>query len=305
MKNKSTLRALLISFLVTVCTGAVSYADENAEPIIDMHLHCYDSDSYFVAPDQYGQMAPATSDDHFKETYEMLRKYNVVKGVISGSLESVDQWSERDEDHRLVRGLMVNDPLAIDPATFEQLIIDKKIEIYGEIGAVYNGLTLNDPIYAPYLELCEKYDIPVAIHTGGGAPNVHARCCPDFRLSKGDPFTVEDILVEYPNLRVYLMHAGEVYYEKALRMMAQYSHVYVDLGVLLWIHPMTQSYATEFLEKAKLFGLLDRVMFGSDQMVWPHGIELSIQYLNEMEFLSSQDKRDILYNNAARFLRLP
>jgi uncharacterized protein len=45
-------------------------------------------------------------------------------------------------------------------------------------------------------------------------------------------------------------------------------------------------------------------MFGSDQMVWPGTIERSIQVVNDAPFLSAGQKRDILYNNAARFLRL-
>ena len=45
-------------------------------------------------------------------------------------------------------------------------------------------------------------------------------------------------------------------------------------------------------------------MFGSDQMVWPETIGRSIRVIEEAPFLSDQQKRDILYNNAARFLRL-
>jgi uncharacterized protein len=45
-------------------------------------------------------------------------------------------------------------------------------------------------------------------------------------------------------------------------------------------------------------------MFGSDQMVWPGLIEPSIEIIEETPFLSEEQKRDIFYNNAARFLRL-
>ena len=51
-------------------------------------------------------------------------------------------------------------------------------------------------------------------------------------------------------------------------------------------------------------GFGNRVMFGSDQMVWPGTIERGIRTVNEAPFLSADQKRDILYNNAARFLRL-
>ena len=59
-----------------------------------------------------------------------------------------------------------------------------------------------------------------------------------------------------------------------------------------------------FLEGIVDAGFANRVMFGSDQMNWPGVIERSIAVLNEAPFLSAQQKRDILYNNAARFLRL-
>ena len=45
-------------------------------------------------------------------------------------------------------------------------------------------------------------------------------------------------------------------------------------------------------------------MFGSDQMVWPEVIGENIEMIEAAEFLSEEQKRDILYNNAARFLRL-
>jgi len=39
-------------------------------------------------------------------------------------------------------------------------------------------------------------------------------------------------------------------------------------------------------------------------MVWPEAIERSIFAIDEAAFLSEDQKRDIFYNNAARFLRL-
>lgn len=51
-------------------------------------------------------------------------------------------------------------------------------------------------------------------------------------------------------------------------------------------------------------GFGERVMFGSDQRVWPGMINVSIAAIEEAPFLSADRKRDIFYNNAARFLRL-
>ena len=51
-------------------------------------------------------------------------------------------------------------------------------------------------------------------------------------------------------------------------------------------------------------GLGKRILFGSDQMYWPDAIGEAIKSVETADFLSAEQKRDILYNNAARFLRL-
>lgn len=47
-----------------------------------------------------------------------------------------------------------------------------------------------------------------------------------------------------------------------------------------------------------------RIMFGSDQIFWPDAIGKAIETIEKAPFLDEGQKRDILYNNAARFLRL-
>jgi predicted TIM-barrel fold metal-dependent hydrolase len=192
----------------------------------------------------------------------------------------------------------------MDSVKFEEMVKDKKIEVFGEIGAYYSGTTLSDSVWQPYLRICEKYDIPVAVHTGGGDPGGTYSSSPKARLNLGDPYLIEDVLVNYPKLRIYIMHSGEDWHEHALRLMAYYPHLYSDLGAMLWVEPLTQRYISNFLRNAKQAGYLNRVMFGSDQMTWPYAIEKSIRFLNSLNFLTKQDKEDIFYNNAARFLQL-
>ena len=51
-------------------------------------------------------------------------------------------------------------------------------------------------------------------------------------------------------------------------------------------------------------GLGQRLMFGSDQMLWPEAIGMAVEGIESASFLTPEQKRDIFYNNAARFLRL-
>jgi len=51
-------------------------------------------------------------------------------------------------------------------------------------------------------------------------------------------------------------------------------------------------------------GFEKRIMYGSDEMIWSDAIALSIKNIENAPFLSEQQKRDIFYNNAARFYNI-
>ena len=278
--------------------------------IIDMHVHSYtysDFGEREPASDHYGNKGSKNAETHRKETFAAFKKLNITKAMVSGNPQSVEDWVTKDSNHRIIKGILMFAPTdhGMDSVKLEQMIKDKKIEVFGEIAPYYSGTTLSDSVWQPYLRICEKYDIPVAVHTGGGDPGGTYSWSPKARLRFGDPYLIEDVLVKYPKLRIYLMHAGgEDWPEHAIRLMAYYPQLYTDLAVMLWVEPNTQRYIKEFLKNAKEAGYLDRVMFGSDQMVWPYAIEKSVRFLNSLTFLTKKDKEDIFYNNAAKFLRI-
>ncbi len=278
--------------------------------IIDMHVHSYiesDFGEREPAADYYGKKGSKNAEAHRATTFAAFKKLHIVKAAVSGNPESVENWVAKDSNHIVIKGILMFTPTdyGMDTVKFEQLIKDKKIEVYGELAPYYVGATLSDSIWQPYLRICEKYDIPVAVHTGGGDPGGTYSWSPKARLKMGDPYLIEDVLVKYPKLRVYLMHAGgEEWHEHALRLMAYYPQLYTDVAVMLWVEPNTQRCIKEFLRNTKEAGYLKRVMFGSDQMIWPHAIQKSVRFLDSLPFLTKKDKEDIFYNNAARFLSL-
>ena len=297
-----------IAILFTTLLLWFSYGQSQTK-VIDMHIHSYTSSDFGEreqATDFYGNKGAINADIHLKETFAAFKKNRIVKAVVSSNPQSVENWSKRDSNNIVIKGILMfsADDYGMDSVKFEQMVKEKRIEIFGEIAPYYIGKTLNDFGWQPYLRICEKYDIPVAIHSAGGDPGGTYSWAPKARLSTSDPYLIEEVLVKYPKLRIYLMHSGESYYENALRLMAYYPQLYSDLGVLLWVEPMDQRYATLFLKAAKESGYLHKVMFGSDQMTWPYAIEKSIKFLNSLTFLTKQDKQDILYNNAAKFLKL-
>jgi predicted TIM-barrel fold metal-dependent hydrolase len=104
-------------------------------------------------------------------------------------------------------------------------------------------------------------------------------------------------------MRLYVMHAGWPMGDAMVALMYAHPHVYVDVAVINFTQPRAEFH--RYLKRLVEAGYGERIMFGSDQMVWPEAIDAGISAIKDAPFLTSKQKRDILYNNAARFLRLP
>lgn len=276
-------------------------------PIIDMHLHSYSNDFWGPAPNPATQNpSPATAKEQMEQSFEVMRKYNIVLGAVSGiSPSSGNDWHTHDRD-RTLRGIEPREISEfISPDSLRQLIRDGQLDMLGEIGAQYFGESPSDPEYYPYYKIAEEEGIPVGIHTGASFPGTPFRCCPKFRLKMGNPLLLEDMLVEFPKLKVFMMHAGGAgpFSEYALMMMNMYPQLYSDISILSWI-PGMEPVLESFLKQAKQMRMLDRILFGTDQMIWPEAIGIAVERINSLEFLTTEEKADIFYNNAARFLEL-
>ena len=84
--------------------------------------------------------------------------------------------------------------------------------------------------------------------------------------------------------------------------MYQFPNVYADISTILHLTP--RPVALKYVRGLAENGLGKRIMFGSDQMMWPEVIDLAVDTIQSADFLTPEQKADILYNNAARFLRL-
>jgi predicted TIM-barrel fold metal-dependent hydrolase len=175
-------------------------------------------------------------------------------------------------------------------------------KVMGEIGLQYEGLSPSDPSVDQYFALAEELDIPVAIHMGTGGSGRANIAMAKFRGSMGNPLLLEDLLARHPKLRVQVMHAGYPMIDNMLTLLQANSHVYVDVAGLIWSYPIKE--VNRYIERLVDAGFEDRVMFGTDQMEWPKLMAYSISIIQNADYLTPQQKRDILYNNAARFYRL-
>jgi predicted TIM-barrel fold metal-dependent hydrolase len=172
----------------------------------------------------------------------------------------------------------------------------------GEVGLQYLGMSPSDMSVDPYFALAEELDIPVGIHMGTGGSGRANITTPKFRGSMGNPLLLEDLLARHPKLRLWIMHAGYPMIDQLLTLLQANAYVYVDVAGLIWSYPLKEVHT--YIQRIVEGGFEDRVMFGTDQLIWPKLMATSISVIEGATYLSPQQKRDILYNNAARFLRL-
>lgn len=274
-------------------------------PIIDMHMHIgapLDLPAGAPAPclpfpcERKGK-ATANAAENLEKTLEAMDRYNIVLGFLSHfDMNELQEWKAAAPD-RFILSPFLHEPGEFAPGYLREELKAKRLAGIGEIGVQLNGIPPNDPSLAPYFALAEEFDVPVLIHVEGIGPPV-----PGFRSNAGSPLLLEEVLVKHPKLRIFVENSGFPYLDEMVAMMYQYPQLYGDLSTISWIIPRSAFY--QYVEALVKAGLGKRLMFGSDQMRWPEMIGEAIEAIEQAPFLSEEQKRDILYNNAARFLRL-
>jgi predicted TIM-barrel fold metal-dependent hydrolase len=323
-----------LPIVVALCALLGSVMRSQArEPIIDMHMHALAAnaqgpppmgmctpinpmpawDPIAPYPQTFVGMAkkppcrdpiwsPMTDAEVMTRTLAVMKRHNVI-GVLSGPAARVDAWLAAGGG-RFIAGLefQLGGTNVASPSSLRERHREKRLAVLGEVTNQYAGILPDDPRMEPYWQLAEELDIPVGYHIGTGPPGVIYLGSTNYRARLHSALTMEEVLVKHPKLRVYVMHAGYPLLDDMLATLYAHPQLYVDVGVIVYTQPRPAFY--RYLQALVDAGFGNRVMFGSDQMVWPEAIERAIAVINDAPFLSAAQKRDIFYNNAARFLRL-
>jgi len=301
------VRTLLVVIIVAAAVHQAPASTQAPQrpPIIDMHMHAD------LPPDDVAAGTPALcrpepceqtgraadQADMLATTLAAMDRYNIVTAFLSGrDPETVQEWVAAAPG-RFIASPFILKPGEPDVETLGREYAAGRLRGLGEIATQLTGFAPNDPALEPYLALAEEFDVPVLIHTAGIGPYL-----PGFRSAAGNPLLLEDVLVRHPKLRVFIENAGYPYRGEMIAMMYQYPQLHADVSTISWVIPRTAFY--DHLEALVRAGLGKRLMFGSDQMRWPEKIGEGIEAIERAPFLTEEQKRDIFYNNAARFLRL-
>jgi predicted TIM-barrel fold metal-dependent hydrolase len=231
---------------------------------------------------------------------EWLGLINYISPQVIGYTEATNDFSARFAAHYPHRFIPFG---GVDPRLNSDMAAQMD-HLLGELGIKaikihppHQLFNVNDYLFNPDLqaltvvyEKCIEYDAPLMVHTGTstfqGARNRFA-----------DPMPVDDVAVDFPDLKIIMAHAGRpLHTDTAFFLLRRHPNVSFDISstpptALLRYYPWLERVA-------------DKAIFGSD---WPgpgvKDIGQNIQQFLSLE-LSDKVKRKILRENALRVFNL-
>src|SRR6266581_1658833 len=198
-------------------------------------------------------------------------------------------WRDKSADReRLLHYGGVHARFTKDPAGDVDRLLDLGIRLLKvhpphqgfPANAYTNGLEALGKIY----RRCEERGLPVMIHTG-------TSIFPGARSKYGNPIELDDVAIDFPDLRIVMAHGGRpLYMEEAFFVLRRHRQMWLDVsgippGRLLEYFP-------------RLAEVADRVLWGTD---WPSpgvkDMRLNIDRFLELP-LNDSHKKAILETNA-------
>jgi predicted TIM-barrel fold metal-dependent hydrolase len=122
-----------------------------------------------------------------------------------------------------------------------------------KLGPIYQGTSPLNPLTMRVFAAAERLRLPVMIHQGAIFASAG-------RLADANPLLLDDIAIAYPQLRMVIAHLGHPWVHEAAVVMRRHPNVYADTSAIA----KRPTVLASALSAAKEYGVLDKVLFGSD-----------------------------------------
>ena len=225
----------------------------------------------------------------------VLTSYKV--DVDRPSVEEVLKVLSLDPRTTVVEGLRWRGHERTDLFNMEERIrggVVKGIKLYPG----YDKYAINDPSLESVFRLAAKYDVPVMIHCG----DTFAR---DAKVRMAHPLLVDDVAVDYPDVRFVICHLGNPWFQDAAEVLYKNDNVYADISGLV-LGDFTYEFERYLVSRVKdmIMYMGDpgrQLMYGTD---WPL-VEMApyIRFLANLE-LTDEARESISWRTAATLFRI-
>lgn len=256
----------------------------------------------FINTDCALPLKAAHSNKEFQDSLmATMRRLNMTI-IASGDASIIRNWQKAAAPGRVIPSITISSSKEMTVMAFTDSLSSGFYKVMGETAPQYQGMSPSDTSLDAYFAAAEKLNIPVGIHMGTGGNGMANITSPKYRASMGNPLLLEDLLARHPKLKVWVMHAGYPMIDEMIALMGANAYVYVDVAGMIWSYPLAE--VNDYIKRLVQAGFEKRIMYGTDLMIWPKLLETSIAVIENANYLSFDQKRDIFFNNAVRFFRL-
>ncbi len=242
----------------------------------------------------HGRVTPIPLD----EQVEMMRQAGIVKAVINAA--DIETTHGRKLPNEIIARIVNEYPemfigfAGADPHKGMEAVRELEDAVVNlglrgiNIGPFFHRLYANDKRYYPlYTKACEL-GIPATLHTS-------VNFDPATIMDYGNPTHLDEVACHFPELTLIASHAGWPWVLPMVAVAWRHDNVVVEISGIKprFIHPELLKFFDNILQ--------DRVVFGTDYPLYEfkEGVEGFLDLP-----LKEETKRKILYDNAARILRL-
>jgi len=143
----------------------------------------------------------------------------------------------------------------------------------GELSPAYAGYYPNDERCFPVYEIAQKLEIPIIMHAGPAQPRFT-------RLKYANPLYLDDVAIQFPDLKIVICHLGYYKYEDAIFLIQKHENVFGDISWLNSISGLERITLPKYLPTinypflhylypliyyfTQTFGGTDKLIWGSD-----------------------------------------
>ncbi|WP_326493576.1 amidohydrolase family protein [Pseudarthrobacter sp. SL88] len=239
---------------------------------IDMHVHIEaDGHGHTDMPEDFREAARK----HFRTSHEPLnvdsvaahyRERNMAAVVFTVDHESQTGHppiSNREIARQAAAHPDVLIPFAsINPSRGEEGVREAKILVkeFGVKGFKFHpnlqGFFPNDPLAYPLYKAIQELGVPALFHTGQSGIGSGMPGSGGIRLKYSNPIVLDDVAVDFPDLKIIMAHPSFPWQDEALAVAARHTNVYIDLSGWSpkYFPPQLVQYANSLLRTKVLFG---------------------------------------------------